>query len=73
MTTTQFTTTLVRENHVRRFEVRPASSAGWEASEHEDHQLIRRQHYRDWHRVEQALARFARTIEELREQGWHDA
>ena len=70
MTPTLFIATLVRENHMRSFEVRPARSAGWEASEHEDHQLTRRQYYRDWHRVEQALARFAQAIDELRQQGW---
>ena len=66
-------TTLVRGTHVRSFHVRSAGQAGWEASEHEDQQIVRQGRYTDWHRVEQVLSLFAREIEELREQGWQEA
>jgi hypothetical protein len=62
--------TLVHGNRVRSFEVRPGPVAGWDACEHEDDCLIRKQGYTDWHRVEQTIARFERAITELREQGW---
>ena len=62
--------TLVRNGHVRSFEVRSAASAGWEASKQEDHRLTEQQHCSDWHRVERTLTRFTRAIAELSEQGW---
>jgi hypothetical protein len=34
---------------------------------------VQQQRQTAWHRVEQVLARFAREIAELREQGWHEA
>lgn len=73
MTALLLTKTLVREGHVRSFEVRAAAPAGWEASEHEDHRLMQRQHHTDWHRVEQTLTRFTRAIAELSERGWREA
>jgi hypothetical protein len=73
MTTPVFDKTLVRDEHVRSFRVRPASPAGWEASECEDQRVVRQQRYGDWHRLERALTRFTREIAELRALGWREA
>ena len=73
MATPLLATTLVRADHVRSFHVRVGRPAGWEAAEHEDQRVVQQQHYSDWHRVEQALVRFARDIAALRKEGWHEA
>ena len=76
MPTHLLATTLVRGDHVRSFEVRPARADewfGWEASEHQDERLVQQQRYSDWHRVERILNRFTRQISELRQQGWLEA
>ena len=65
-------TTLVRREHVRSFHVHLAPSNGWETSERLD-QVVKRQRHTDWQRVEQTLARFAREISHLREEGWREA
>ena len=64
--------TLVRADRVRSFLVRTASPAGWEASEREDHRILRQQHHSDWHRVELTLDCFTREIARLKEQGWRE-
>jgi hypothetical protein len=73
MTSTLLDTTLRRAAESRSFHILAGSSAGWEATELRDQRMIQRQHYADWHRVERALAHFAREIDELRERGWCEA
>jgi hypothetical protein len=73
MTRHLLATTLVRGDHVRSFEIRPAreeSWFGWEASEHQDQQLVQQRRCSDWHRVERMINHFTREISELRQQGW---
>jgi hypothetical protein len=66
-------TTLVREGHVRSFQVRTAHPmAGWEIIEREDLRVVRHQRYFDWHRLERTLDRFAREIAYMRERGWRE-
>jgi hypothetical protein len=65
--------TLVSADDVRSFSVQPTSPTGWETCERDGQHFVRRRRYTDWHRVEQALARFAREIEELKKQGWREA
>ena len=67
-----FTKTLVRALQVRTFEVAAVPNAGWEASERAGVHVIDQRRYSDWHRVERALIRFDREIDELRRQGWVD-
>jgi len=67
-----FATTLIRDRHVRSFEVRLARTGGWEAWQQVDQQIVEQQRHTDWQRVEQTLARFAREIEDLLEQGWSE-
>jgi hypothetical protein len=44
--------------------------AGWEVKVEEDRTPTRRAFYRDWHRVELALALFQREVAELVGDGW---
>ena len=73
MATPLFATTLVRDEHVRSFQVRRARPAGWESSKYEGQRVVQQQRHSDWHRVEQTLTRFTREIAELRDQGWREA
>jgi hypothetical protein len=68
-----FATRLVRNDRVRSFHIRQLHPAGWESSEVQDQRVAQHQRHTDWHRVEQTLARYAREIAELREQGWQEA
>jgi hypothetical protein len=72
MTTPLFDTTLVRDQHVRSFNVRPARPAGWEAFECEDQRVVHQQCYRDWHRLERTLTSFTHKVAELRALGWRE-
>jgi hypothetical protein len=65
-----FAISLQRGGHIRRYSVRSATSAGWEVSLEEDRAVSRRVRYRDWHRVERAMALLEREIAHLATQGW---
>jgi hypothetical protein len=67
-----FKKTLVRGRHVRSFCIEPTPPEGWIASEEADHQIVQWWRYRDWHRVERAVARFLSTAAKLRRAGWVD-
>lgn len=56
-------------DHVRHYSI-SAGSAGWEEKLEEDRTLRRLDHYRDWHRVERAMAMFDREVMELTARGW---
>ena len=56
-------------DHVRHYSI-CAGSAGWEVKLEEDSTLRRFDHYRDWHRVERAMALFEREVMELTARGW---
>jgi len=60
-------------DHVRRYSISTAGDLGWEVRFEEDQRLRRATTYRDWHRVERALAQFEREIFELRAKGWQEA
>jgi hypothetical protein len=57
-------------DHVRRYSIHQAGVAGWEVKLEEDRKLRRQDIYRDWHRVERALALIEREVSELTSQGW---
>ena len=65
-----FTKRLRRAQHVREFVVDRADERGWEVREEEDDQVIRRTWMRDWHRVENAMMRFALKSLQLQRAGW---
>ena len=66
-----FARRLRQANHTRDYLIAPAGREGWEVRLEEDRTLTRLEHYRDWHRVERALASFEREVEELTARGWH--
>ncbi len=57
-------------DHVRQYSIHQANDAGWEVKLEEDRQLRRQDVYRDWHRVERALALIEHEVSELTAQGW---
>jgi hypothetical protein len=65
-----FAISLQRGGHTRHYSVRSSASAGWEVSLEEDRAVSRRVRYRDWHRVERAVALLRREIADLATQGW---
>jgi hypothetical protein len=65
-----FAISLRRGGHTRRYSVRSIALAGWEVSLEEDRAVSRRVRYRDWHRVERAMALLEREIADLAIQGW---
>jgi hypothetical protein len=65
-----FSISLHRAEHVRRYSIRATASSGWEVRTEEDRRLTRSVQYRDWHRVERALAMFHSEVAELMEHGW---
>jgi hypothetical protein len=67
-----FALRLRHADHVRRYTISFAGTAGWEVRLEEDSTLRRRDLYQDWHRVERAIALFEQEAVSLREQGWQD-
>jgi hypothetical protein len=65
-----FAISLKRGGHTRRYSVCSSVSAGWEVSLEEDRAVSRRVRYRDWHRVERAMALLKREIADLATEGW---
>jgi hypothetical protein len=65
-----FTKRFRSQNHVREFVVDEADQGGWEVREEQDHHVVKRTWLRDWHRVENAMMRFALEAVQLRRAGW---
>jgi hypothetical protein len=59
--------------HTRRFTIRPVDTSGWEVIDERDSIVVKYRHYRDWHRVERAKAKFAIEAVMLAESGWIEA
>jgi len=59
-----------RAEHTKRYSISPLNESGWEVRLEEDRELKRRTYYRDWHRVERALAAFRQEVSELTAHGW---
>jgi hypothetical protein len=65
-----FQLSLQRAEHVRRYSITPAGPFGWEVKFEEDRELRRQSIYRDWHRVERAMALFELEVLQLKASGW---
>jgi hypothetical protein len=65
-----FTKRLRRHDHIKEFVVGEANERGWEVREEVDHQVVKRTWMHDWHRVENAMMRFALEAGQLRQSGW---
>ena len=64
-----FSRRLRGDDHVREFHV-GRTDEGWEVREEEDHQVVRRRLMDDWHRVENAMMKFALEATRLQQAGW---
>ena len=65
-----FSISLQRADHVRQYSIRSVHDSGWEVLVEEDRTLTHHVRYRDWHRVERALALFRREVDDLIARGW---
>lgn len=60
---------LSRGEETRQYVVRDAIE-GWELEERADRRTIRSVRFRDWHRVERAIAVIRLEVARLEEEGW---
>ena len=67
--TAMYTTALRRQLQVRRFTIRHVRP-GWEVRDENDRGVLKRVIYKDWHRVERAIAIFEQEEAELEAAGW---
>ena len=65
-----FAVRLRRKEHTRRYSISPWEQGGWEVTREEDRELTHRVCYHDWHRVENAMMRFAIQSMQLENAGW---
>ena len=65
-----FSKRLLSQEHVREFVVGEADERGWEVREEEDNQVVKRTWMHDWHRVENAMRKFALEAMQLQRAGW---
>jgi hypothetical protein len=65
-----FSRRLRSQEHTKAFVVDEADDRGWEVREEEDHRIVKRTLVRDWHRVENAMMRFAVQATMLQRAGW---
>ena len=70
MDSMMFNAELSYAGHSRRFTIGQAPLGGWELKIEEDHAVVSRVLYTDWHRVERALMAVARRVSELEAGGW---
>ena len=56
--------------HVRRLTVRAGDTQGWQVLDEQDSTVIKSVTYKDWHRVERAMALFAAEASLLTATGW---
>ena len=68
-----YAVTLRKNDETRRFSITATGSSGWEVREEQNSQLISRQVYTDWHRVERAQMGFALAVDSLVGAGWVDS
>lgn len=57
--------------HTRRYSI-AATDGGWEVREERDSEVVRRERYQDWHRVERARRSITIELTDLRAKGWSE-
>lgn len=67
-----FSICLRNATSTRRYSIAQLSDAGWEVKLEREGQLTHHVRYRDWHRVERALAIFRLEVSELTARGWQE-
>jgi hypothetical protein len=55
----------------RRYSIAPTTT-GWEVREERGNEVVRRDVYRDWHRVERVRQSIVTELNQLRAEGWRD-
>jgi len=65
-----FARKLRSRDHVKAFVVDKHDERGWEVREEDDQRVVKRVLIRDWHRVENAMMRFALQATRLEGAGW---
>ena len=65
-----FSVVLRNAASTRRYFISPLSDSGWEVILEHEGELTHHVWYRDWHRVERALAMFHLEVSELTARGW---
>ena len=55
----------------RRYSI-ATTGAGWEVLEERDREVVRKEHYHDWHRVERVRRSIVVELNALRDQGWRE-
>jgi hypothetical protein len=63
---------LRRGDETRSFSIKNVQLEGWELSEEKNRCPVRRVQYRDWHRVERAIAWIRYQAELMQQEGWED-
>lgn len=58
-------------DQTRRYSIAPTTT-GWEVREERGSEVVRRELYRDWHRVERVRRSIVTELDELRAEGWRD-
>src|SRR5262249_50259020 len=66
-----FSVVLRNADQIRRYSVSLHTPSGWEVTTEREGQKPQRVFYRDWHRVERALALFRWEVSVLMADGWH--
>ena len=65
-----FSKRLRSQEHIKEFVVADADERGWEVREEEDNRVVKSTRMHDWHRVENAMMRFALEATQLQRAGW---
>lgn len=58
-------------DQTRRYSI-AATAAGWEVREERGSEVVRKEHYRDWHRVERVRQSIVGELNALRAEGWRE-
>jgi len=66
-----FSVVLRNADQICRYSVSLHTPSGWEVTTEREGQKPQRVFYRDWHRVERALALFRWEVSVLMAHGWH--
>ena len=58
-------------DQTRRYSI-AATPTGWEVREERGSEVVRQQHYHDWHRVERVRQSIVVEMNALRDEGWRE-
>jgi hypothetical protein len=67
----QFLKSVRNQHQTRRYSI-ATTDDGWEVREERDSTVVRKDHYRDWHRVERARRSIVVELNALRDNGWRE-